>query len=480
MEYPNFCGQSYASTSPQLDVERSMNLFPEVVNLPGVKAKSKINLRRRPGYNLLQTVGDTPGRGKFSVNGRDFAIAGQSFFECTSPTTSVLRGLLASSTATPVRWATTETQLLILADGLGYLFTFATNAFQQVALPATFVSITSLDTYFVGLAANSNEFFISGLLDGTTWNAINFGSSQEPDNAVAIIECHLYLWILGNEEIILFQDSGNASFPITRVPGTQIEMGCGAVGSVVLCDNTVFWLGAGEMGGGIVFRADGLLPTRISTHAVETAIQSYPTYSDAIATVYQRDGHTFYSLHFPSANNGNGATWTYDVSTGMWHERGQWNTAANPGAWSADLGRYVSYCFGKHLVVDYSSGNIYEMTRSAATDNGAALRWLRVTPFLNAENITLFFRWLQIDMQVGGGLPAGADPQVMLRWSNDGGENWSNYRQVSCGKVGKFLTRVIFRLLGSARVRAFEVSGTDPIPDLCIMGAFAGVDKGLS
>jgi hypothetical protein len=65
------------------------------------------------------------------------------------------------------------------------------------------------------------------------------------------------------------------------------------------------------------------------------------------------------------------------------------------------------------------------------------------------------------------------DPQVMLRWSDDGGHTWSNEHWRSMGKSGEWGYRVFWRRLGMTeklRDRVYEVSGTDPIK-LAIMGA---------
>ncbi|MFE1676613.1 hypothetical protein ACFMJE_18460, partial [Acinetobacter baumannii] len=67
----------------------------------------------------------------------------------------------------------------------------------------------------------------------------------------------------------------------------------------------------------IVYRAVGYTGKRISTHAIEYAIQSYSTITDAIAFTYQQEGHSFYVLTFPTADK----TWVFDVSTELWHER---------------------------------------------------------------------------------------------------------------------------------------------------------------
>jgi hypothetical protein len=68
---------------------------------------------------------------------------------------------------------------------------------------------------------------------------------------------------------------------------------------------------------------------------------------------------------------------------------------------------------------------------------------------------------------------SGIDPQVMLRWSDDGGHTWSNEHWRSMGLTGQWGRRVIWRRLGMTlklRDRVYEVSGTDPIK-IAIMGA---------
>jgi hypothetical protein len=54
-------------------------------------------------------------------------------------------------------------------------------------------------------------------------------------------------------------------------------------------------------------------------------------------------------------------------------------------------------------------------------------------------------------------------PQAMLRWSNDGGSTWSREYWATIGQLGKYKNRAIWRRLGMARDRVFEVSVTDPI-----------------
>jgi hypothetical protein len=67
----------------------------------------------------------------------------------------------------------------------------------------------------------------------------------------------------------------------------------------------------------------------------------------------------------------------------------------------------------------------------------------------------------------------GSNPQVMLRWSDDGGHTWSNERWTSTGTIGSYGKRAIWRRLGMTqkiRDRVYEISGTDPVK-IAIMGA---------
>jgi len=54
-------------------------------------------------------------------------------------------------------------------------------------------------------------------------------------------------------------------------------------------------------------------------------------------------------------------------------------------------------------------------------------------------------------------------PQAMLRWSSDGGSTWSNEHWTGIGQQGKYRNRAMWRRLGYARDRIFEVVVTDPI-----------------
>lgn len=92
------------------------------------------------------------------------------------------------------------------------------------------------------------------------------------------------------------------------------------------------------------------------------------------------------------------------------------------------------------------------------------IRRLRQAPHLTAEHRRLRHLRFALDLERGRGqsLTPGDDPQVMLRWSDDGGRTWSREYWVSAGKVGEYRRRAIWRRLGQARTRTYQVVCTDP------------------
>src|SRR6185436_4286016 len=120
---------------------------------------------------------------------------------------------------------------------------------------------------------------------------------------------------------------------------------------------------------------------------------------------------------------------------------------------------------GQVLVGDFENGKIYQLSNTVYTDDGVRIRRLRRTPHVTSDLNIVYTTRLQIQFQPGVGLATGqgSDPQAMLRISNDGGNTFGIERWVSIGQVGKYQARAIWRRLGAARDRVFEVVVTAPI-----------------
>ncbi len=70
----------------------------------------------------------------------------------------------------------------------------------------------------------------------------------------------------------------------------------------------------------------------------------------------------------------------------------------------------------------------------------------------------------------------GRGALMTLKWSNDGGHTWSDGIDRDCGQPGEYTKRVIWRRLGQARDRVYEISMTDPA-DWKIIDAYLFTDS---
>jgi len=462
-------GSSYVTRSVNAADSRMVNLFPEIIPEGG---KEPAFLNRAPGLRLLVNVGAGVTRGMNVFGGYLYVVSGRNLYKVDTDYNSTLLGVVADGTD-PVSMANDGNHLFIACNGPSYIYNATTTAFAEITDPdfPGALTVSYLDGYFVFIEPDSQKVWVTDLLDPTSIDPLNFASAEgDPDGLVSSIVDHSEVWLFGTNSVEVWYNSGNADFPLQRIQGAFNEIGCAATFSVAKLDNGLFWLAADNRGRGMVYRANGYTGTRVSTHAVEWQIQQYERIDDAIAYTYQQDGHSFYVITFPTANK----TWVYDVATSAWHERAGWVNSA----FVRHRGNCQASFNGEIVIGDYQNGYIYAFDMDVYADHNRVQKWLRSWRALpvgqNNLNRTSHHS-LQLDCESGVGIATGQgdDPQVILRWSDDGGHTWSDEHWRSMGAIGKYFGRVIWRRLGMTlklRDRVYEVSGTDPVK-LAIMGA---------
>jgi hypothetical protein len=462
-------GSTYVARSTNAACSRMVNLFPEVIPEGG---KEPGFLQRCPGLRLLTTIGSGPIRGVWAYGGYGFVVSGSELYRVDTAYTATLIGSVFGS-ADPVSMADNGTQLFIACGGPSFIYDITTGVLVQITDPdfPGAKTVGYIDGYFVFSEPNSQRLWTTALLSGTDVDALDFASAEgDPDNIVGLIVDHREIWVFGTKTVEVWYDAGGSDFPLARIQGAFNEIGCAAPFSIAKMDNGLFWLGSDARGTGMVYRANGYKGDRISNHGMEWQIQQYSDISDAVGYTYQQDGHSFYVLNFPSAN----ATWVYDVATNAWHERAGWEA----GEFTRHRGNCQMFFNNETIIGDHENGNLYAFDQDVYADNGEIQKWLRSWRALKTGQNNLMrtaHHSLQIDMETGVGLVSGqgSDPQVTLRWSDDGGHVWSSGRLATIGKIGEYFKRVIFRRLGMTtklRDRVYELSGTDPVK-IAIMGA---------
>lgn len=481
MKTPILGGQYVASSVDAAD-NRMINLYPEAIPEGG---KEPGFLTRCPGLQrkVIDTIGPTRamiGIGDYLyVLGSGDSAGNCNFTRYKNTGESSLKGYNIPDTGI-AQIAYNGTQLMIANGSTGYIYNISTETFSEITdedFPGA-STVDYIDGYFVFTEPDSQKLWVTSLLDGSAIDPLEFASAEgSPDDLLAVVVNHREAWLFGKDSIEVYYNSGALDFPLTRIQGAYIEIGCAAKNSIAKLDNSLFWLGSDSRGSGIIYRAEGYNGVRISDHSIETAIQGFEDISDAVAYSYQQSGHSFYVISFPTGDR----TFVYDVATRVWHERAYFID----GEFSRHRSNLMTIWDGEIVVSDYENNIIYTVEQGYYLDQtetssyGNPQRWLRTWRAIpTGENSLnyLLHQQLELDCQTGIGEVSLVGPtstytlgtaEVILRWFDD---KWSNEHRRSLGKIGNRRQRVIWRRLGRSRDRVYELSGTDPNV-MAIMGA---------
>lgn len=462
-DFVGFVGAAYQAPSIFQDAQECINWYPEIDQSKAPGSRGVMALYPTPG--LIVEMGLPSGaevRDMYPLPGdaQMLVVCGSTLYLVTAAMTATAVGTLNTSAG---RVSIADNRIAAyIVDGVNrYTYTLATGVFAIIASTDGAFSgggrVDYVDDFLVYNLPGSNQWACTSAL-GTDSPALSFSSKDSAsDNIVTLIADHREVLLIGERTTERWVNVGAFPFPFQRIPGTSMQHGCAAKNSVCRLGESVAWLSSDARGQAIVIRMEGYQPSRISTHAVEVDIFG-GVVSDAIAYAYQQEGHEFYVLTFPTQDK----TWVYDLTTQMWHKRAA-RDALNV------LHRHTGNCYaffqGLCLVGDKSNGSIYSLDLGTFTDAGAPILRMRRTPHLTSDLNRVFYDALQVQFAPGVGINTGqgSNPQMMLRWSNDGGATWSNYYALAIGKIGMFKNRAIKRKMGWARDRVYEVTITDPV-----------------
>lgn len=460
-----FIGQSYHLDSLKIDTQSCINLYPETYE--DNKTKTVMSLRTTPGLLPFGTIsGVNSMRALYqSSTSRLFAVRGDQFSELNSTGTETTRFTMITGASLAenqiVKIADNGVSMLITDGSAGQVYNLSTDVTTKVTdvdYPGG-SHVSFLDGFFLMNKPDSLFMYYSAIDDPTSWNSLNnFSKESSSDFIVSHIVFNGRVWVFGAQSYEVFYNTGDSNNQFLPVDGVNFSIGCDAPFSVAENGKSVFWLASNAQGFGQIYRSNGFEPVSISTQPIEREIQSYSMTSDAEAFCYQQDGHEFYQISFPTEQR----TWDYDLVTGMWHER-SYNDA---GTREQHLARVQASFNGKNYVGDRRNGNVYEFSQTTYTDNGDPIIRKRIGPHVWNALERVYYESIQFDIEVGVGLVSGqgSDPKIMLRWSNDGGNTWSNEYLLSIGKIGEYLVRAKKNRLGASRDRVFELTYSEPTP----------------
>jgi hypothetical protein len=454
--------------SPFLAADRSVNLYLD--ELPA--QRGTYVLLSMPGLRPLALLPSAPVRALYQSSvGRTFAVTSTTLFELFQGGSFTARGTVPTGT-NPVSLIDDGIHLVLSVEGVGLAMPFATNVLATLPLtgPQSWGRLGYLDGRVLTHEPGTSRFWYTDILAATTWPALNFYAAEaRPDPLVTLYVDARTLYLLGRQSTEVWYPTGDALNPFARNQSSFIEQGTEAPAAVTAANNALYWLGGSARGEGPIWRLAGATPERVSTQAIESAMATMSTVGDCIATPVSWAGHSFILWYFPTG----GQTWLYDTTLQSWCELVD---LAADGTQQAYRCYTHAYSAGEHVLGDRTTGDLYVLDASWYHYGTAPLYRERVSPHVRNDQQRLTYQLFELVMDTGVGLdgaPAvGADPQVQLSWSDDGGRQWSYPLWRSAGKIGERTRLVRWRRLGQCRSgqRTFRCVVTDPVP-VSILGA---------
>lgn len=440
----SFAGPSYVLNDRKAAVQSARNCYPQRLD------QQNFMMASAPGEVTIASLGAEI-RNMRDVEGRWFAVSGSKLYEVTASGGSTLRGTLNTTTGF-VGMAHNTTQLTLVDGPNLYVYTLATNTLSQIASSGWRGSadVWELDGYMVFVAPETQQFYISAIDDSSNLNALDFSSADAaPDNITTHRVNHRQLWLFGDYTTEIWVESGDASFPFVRYQSYTLDVGVVGERAACLAADTLFWIGQTRSGQGLVYMAQGNLPTRVSTIAVEQSLAASTDLSQATMWSYQVEGHEFIGINAPGLTT----TWIYDAALQQWHERGEW-----AGGWMALRSRLYMRFAGSIYGGD-STGAIVKLDPSKNTLSGRRLVRERTWPHLTQQSLEpISYRSLELACSTGNG------GSMTLEISNDGGASFGPPLLRPLGAVGRLMARIRWLALGSARNRVFRLRCSDDVP----------------
>ena len=373
-----------------------------------------------PTLDYFTTIVGQPWRGLRLANGRLFGVQQNALYEILSTGVVYFIGNVRTSTGR-VGMSDNGLQLMV-ADGFGYIYKFATGVFQQITsagYPANTTDVTFQDGYFI-VPSDNGQFYVSALYDGLKWNATDFASAESnPDALQRVFANNGELILLGTRTTEFWGNNGGAQFPYTNLRGSTSGWALAAPWSLMDYDTSVIGLWTNGQNGLMVGVLAGYQLKRLSNPDVE-AVFAQQDISAASGMSYMANGHHFYQLNFPERS------FLYDGLTGMWSDLEGYGLTRHRGQFSQQWpGNGV-------VIADYENGNLYKSNPTGTDDNGQpVIRRIRGRHFFK-ESSLISIKSIIIDIETGSDSTVD-DPQLMLRVSKDNGHSWVMERWTSMG-----------------------------------------------
>lgn len=488
----NLADGAYADPCIDINNQLCINWFPAISEVNGrgnrnaEQEKARV-LKQTSGTDLLINCGGATIRSHTVVRNFTYIVVDSSVYKITinqaflSATKELIGTIDTSSGYVDVD--SNPTQIMWVDGSKGYIYNDVTETFSQITdehfIAGTNVVFTG--GYFIVNRPFTGVMASSALNNGLSWDALDFTTTAvDNDNLKALAVSHEEIWAIGERSVEIYFNEGNSpGFPFSLRTGLSLKTGTKSPFSVVELNNNLYWLdnrGFFVTAGNSDLVRDnntGYQLKTISTIVMTEELKSYANLEDAIGTYYNDRGHLMLEWSFPTDKK----TWTYDVTTEQWHQHNYYNTYS--GEQEHSLIQYATEFNNLTVVSGVRDGNVYLLSSQYPDDNGNLIRRKRTSAFLynreDLKEVTIFRFSLKLGLI---NIPANgdySDPQIGLKYSKDGGHNWSSTLWRSAGKIGEYNKIITWNCLGTSYQWMFEITFSDPAL-LALIDCWANVE----
>ncbi len=319
-------------------------------------------------------------------------------------------------------------------------------------------SVAFVDGFFFYNKTDSGKILQSGLNDGLTFDALEFGSAEaDPDKIVRLFKFNNELYALGTETITPFRNIGGAGFVMQPVQGGIIDIGLRSKYAIAKTKNSFVFLGSGENIEPAVYIFSGGQPQKISTEPIDSTIQNKTDFEidNSFFLRYSNNGEDFILLTLGSKTFGFCYYASQLSGRKIWFERSS-RISGKDYAWRVYS---IIQAYNRLWVGDSIDGRIGLMSDKEGLEyDEPIIREFTTQPFHGSgRGVTVS----EIELLMDG---AGGDNYIELSWSDDG-RNFSYGNAKAIGKEGQYNLRKIWRRLGRfPNIRSFRFTTSSSIP----------------
>lgn len=422
-----------------------VNCYAEEI---GPEGKTQWCVVASDGLQGVAALPDVTGgvRALLEVSGALYAVAGTSarlFRVSSGGNVTDLGSLSGFDEAGPVYMARNRRatpDIGICNNGLLFCYRTALAQVTDVDLLAP-TSLTVNDGQFV-IGTAENKWQVGDIDDGTAWNGLSFERADaSPDAVVRVYARQGEVLVMGEETTETWRNVGGADATGYQ-RGEVLEFGCLSPDSVATLGGEVYFVAHDRS----VRRLAGYSPQRISTHVIERAIEELADRSSLTASVWVRDGHSFYAL------NAGDWTYVYDTASGAWHTRRSYEGQS----WHVSCAAAFT---GRTIVGSSTKPVLYEMGPQFFSNADAPLVMeMTMAPLVvPTKRITVHRAWWDMERGVGTGQdePQDIDPEAVVSWSLDGGHTFTAERTIKLGQQGQRTRELVLNRLGQCKGQGF-------------------------